>query len=161
MRTWKWDMPLQVTFRFFSNQDILSKQQPFGVPCLLKEIAICWRPVLQTTDHCQEYALVLLSASNGVSELLLLEKAFSSFWKSKFSLAHNSGSLAAEVPPEETSGRAMVWGGKILKPPSKLSCLHFEISLAGQKSLCWDICKHSNIFVPHFAHGSYSHVPHL
>lgn len=72
MMNWKRNMPLQVAFRFYNNQDIL-QITTFRCPLFTGEN--CYWPNTCTADyrplHLQEYASALLSASNKVSELLL------------------------------------------------------------------------------------------
>lgn len=58
------------------------------------------------------------------------------FARVSLSLVHNSGSLVANVPLEQTSGRAMVWEEKLLKKPTSLAVSTLRsISITRQKSL--------------------------
>lgn len=143
MMNWKWNMPLQVTFRVYSSQDIF---QIITFQCAMFTTGnCCWLWFLQSPP-LQECALHCWQPLRGTWAAALAYNLLLSS-PGELSPVHSQG---AKAPLELASARAMVWEEN-----------HANQKATGQKSLCWDFCKLRKACLPPCSVCSCSHIPHL
>lgn len=126
MMNWKWNMPLQVTFRIYSSQDIF---QVTTLQCLMFTTGNCPWPKTCTVTPAAAECLALLAASERVPELLLLHTASSSLHQSEPEVRESG----CKSPTWTDIGKSHGLGAKPYKAKSLAVCYRTEI--------CWDVCK--------------------
>lgn len=157
MMNWKLDVPLQATFMFYSNQDIL---QITTFQCPLFTGGNCYWP--KTTDHFTSRSIP---------------------WPCCHHLTRYLSCCCYRRPPplcksepltctqfRESGRKSPTWtdfrknhglGGKTINNQQAWLSPLWDLSLLQDRNLCWHICKFRNVPVPHLTPGSCSHVPHL